>query len=120
VRLSKSPAEYLAARGRRRELPYEALLAAGRDRWDVGDRLRVYRKQNGEGGLVGDDDEDRRDYDVEYYVRLLRTSYAQRLGRAFTPADFETVFADPDQLSIFAPPVESIGSILTMLRDGAE
>lgn len=120
VRLSKSPAEYLAARGRRRELPYEALLAAERDRWDVGDRLRVYRKQRGEGGLVEDGDEDRRDYDVEYYVRLLRASYAQRLARAFTPADFETVFADPDQLSIFAPPVESIGSILTMLSDGAE
>jgi DNA polymerase elongation subunit (family B) len=120
VRLSKSPAEYVAARGRRRELPYEALLAAGRGRWDVGDRLRLYRKQNGEGGLVDDGDEDPRDYDVDYYVRLLRASYAQRLARAFTPADFEAVFADPDQLSIFSPPIESIASVLTMLRDGAE
>jgi DNA polymerase elongation subunit (family B) len=120
VRLSKSPSEYLATRGRRRELPYEALLAAGRERWNVGDRVRVYRKQSGEGGLVDDDDEDPRDYDVDYYVRLLRTSYAQRLARAFTPVDFETVFADPDQLSIFAPAIESIRSVLTMLRDGTE
>ncbi|HEU6450519.1 MAG TPA: ribonuclease H-like domain-containing protein [Gemmatimonadaceae bacterium] len=118
VRLSKSPSEYLAARERRRELPYEALLVAGRTRWDAGDRLRVYRKQNGEGGLVEDGDEDPRDYDVEYYVRLLRASYAQQLARAFTPADFESVFADPDQLSIFSPSMESIRSILTPLRDG--
>ncbi|HET7622526.1 MAG TPA: ribonuclease H-like domain-containing protein [Gemmatimonadaceae bacterium] len=113
VRLSKSPAEYLASRERRRELSYEALLSAGQDRWEVGDRVRVYRKQNGEGGLVEDGDEDPRNYDVDYYVRLLRASYVQRLARAFTPADFETLFADPDQLSIFTPPIESIGSILT-------
>ncbi|HEU4586454.1 MAG TPA: ribonuclease H-like domain-containing protein [Gemmatimonadaceae bacterium] len=118
VRLSKSHPEYLAARERRRELPYEALLAAGRIRWDVGDRVRVYRKRGGEGGLIEDADEDPRDYDVDYYVRLLRASYAQRLARAFTPADFEAVFADPDQLSIFSPSVESIRSILTPLHDG--
>jgi hypothetical protein len=118
--LSKSRPEYLAARERRRELPYEALLAAGRKRWDAGDRVRVYRKQGGEGGLVDDDDEDPRDYDVDYYVRLLRASYAQRLARAFTPVDFDAVFADPDQLSIFSLSVESIRSILTPLRGGTE
>jgi DNA polymerase elongation subunit (family B) len=118
VRLSKSRPEYLAARERRRELPYEALLAAGRTRWDAGDRVRVYRRQGGEGGLVDDSDADPRDYDVDYYVRLLRASYAQRLARAFTPADFEAVFADPDQLSIFSPSIESIRSILTPLRNG--
>lgn len=117
VRLSKSRSEYVAVRERRRELPYEALLSAGRIRWGAGDRVRVYRKQNGEGGLVEDAEEDPRDYDVEYYVRLLRASYAQRLARAFTAADFETVFADPDQLSIFTPSLESIRSILTPLRD---
>jgi DNA polymerase elongation subunit (family B) len=120
VRLSKSPTEYLATRSGRRELTYEALLAAGRERWEVGERVRVYRKRNGEGGLVEDGAEDRRDYDVDYYARLLRTSYAQRLARAFTPLDFETVFADPDQLSIFTPPVASIRTILTTLRDHDE
>jgi DNA polymerase elongation subunit (family B) len=120
VRLSKSPTEYLATRSGRRELPYEALLAAGRERWEVGDRVRVYRKRNGEGGLVEDDAEHRRDYDIDYYARLLRTSYAQRLARAFTPLDFETVFADPDQLSIFTPPLASIRTILTTLRDHDE
>jgi len=58
---------------------------------------------------------DARDYDVDYYVRLLRTTYAERLARAFTPEDFGQVFADPDQLSLFAPPMESIRPVLTML-----
>src|SRR5688500_4282505 len=33
VRLSKAPAQYYATRGERRELPYEAMLAAGRTTW---------------------------------------------------------------------------------------
>jgi DNA polymerase I len=111
VRLTKSPDEYLAARANRRELPYEALLTAGHTSWDVGDRIRVYRKRNGEGGLAGD----LRDYDIEYYVRLLRTTYAERLARAFTPEDFATVFADADQFSLFTPAIESIHTVLTPL-----
>jgi hypothetical protein len=122
VRLTKSPAEYLEARSKRRELPYEALLAAGRTSWSVGDRIHVYRKQNGEGGVAasGEDDAaspDPRDYDVEYYVRLLRTTYAERLARAFTREDFEVVFADPHQFSLFMPAVESIRPVLTMLPE---
>ncbi|HEX6533131.1 MAG TPA: DNA polymerase domain-containing protein, partial [Gemmatimonadaceae bacterium] len=121
VRLTKSPEAYLAARSTRRELPYEALLGLGRTTWRVGDRVRVYRKQNGEGGLAGrapsapegDAASDPRDYDVEYYVRLLRATYAQRIARAFRPEDFAAVFADPDQLSLFAPPLGSIRTILT-------
>jgi DNA polymerase elongation subunit (family B) len=123
VRLTKSPAEYLETRSKRRELPYEALLAAGRDTWSVGDRIHVYRKQNGEGGVVnaGEDDAaspDPHDYDIEYYVRLLRTTYAERLARALTPEDFGVVFADPHQFSLFAPAVESILPVLTMLPQG--
>lgn len=125
VRLTKSPDAYLATRAKRRELPYEALLAAGQTTWDVGDRTRVYRKQNGEGGVAGglvassDDDAagaDPRDYDIDYYVRLLRTTYAERLARGLRPEDFATVFADADQLSLFTQPIESIHTILTTLR----
>jgi DNA polymerase I len=120
VRLTKSPEAYLETRTRRRELPYEALLATGRTRWSVGDRIRVYRKPNGEGGVVASSEEDPaasdpHDYDVDYYVRLLRTTYAERLARAFTPEDFGVVFADPDQFSLFSPPVEAIRPVLTML-----
>jgi DNA polymerase elongation subunit (family B) len=123
VRLTKSPAVYAQSRGQRRELPYEALLAAGQTHWREGDHARVYRKRNGEAGLAGrpvepssDDlpDADPRDYDIDYYVRLLRTTYAERLARAFTLEDFATVFADPDQLSLFAAPLELIRPVLTI------
>jgi DNA polymerase elongation subunit (family B) len=124
VRLTKSPAVYERSRARRRELPYEALLAAGQTQWREGDQVRVYRKPNGEAGLTGrpeapssDDlpDADPRDYDIEYYVRVLRTTYAERLARALSPEDFATVFADPDQLSLFATPLESIRPVLTII-----
>jgi DNA polymerase I len=118
VRLTKSPEEYLASREKRRELPYEAMLASGATHWSAGDRIRVYRKLNGEGGLVAPTEDDTpgpdpRDYDVDYYVRLLRATYAERLARAFAPEDFGVVFADPDQYSLFAPPVEGIRPVLT-------
>jgi DNA polymerase elongation subunit (family B) len=118
VRLTKSPDAYLAARGNRRELAYEALLADGQATWSIGGRVRVYRKQNGEGGVVAssDDDDtpisDPRDYDVDYYVRLLRSTYAERLARAFAPEDFGVVFADPDQFALFSSPIEAIRPIL--------
>ena len=123
VRLTKSPEKYLATRTKRRELPYEALLASGRTGWSVGDRIRVYRRQNGEPGLADSSDDDPavsdpRDYDIGYYVRLLRETYAARLARAFTAEDFGIVFADADQLSLFTPPLETIRPVLTTLPGG--
>ncbi len=123
VRLTKSPDEYLANRTKRNELPYEALLAAGQTTWRIGDRIRVYRKQNGTGGIVTTSDEDPvandpRDYAIAYYERLLRMTYAERLARAFAPPDFETVFANPDQFSLFAHRLDTITPVLTQLPDG--
>ena len=119
VRLTKSPARYLESRERRRELAYEALLMNGHTTWSVGDRIRVYRTGNGEGGIVdsdaADEDSDARDYDVEYYVRLLRETYAARLSRALSPEDFTAVFEDPDQLSLLPPSFETMRPILTRL-----
>ncbi|MFL5582645.1 MAG: DNA polymerase domain-containing protein [Gemmatimonadaceae bacterium] len=120
VRLTKTPERYLATRAARRELGYEALLAAGRSSWHVGERVRVYRKQNGDAGLADSSDDsvieiDSRDYDTDYYVRLLRSTYAERLARAFTPEDFGVVFADAEQLALFATPVQTIRPILREL-----
>jgi DNA polymerase I len=120
VRLTKTPAEYLAVRDTRRELPYEAMLASGRTQWSAGDRIRVYRTKSGAGGVIAESEEettaaagaDRRDYDVEHYARVLRETFAARLERAFTPADYETLFADPDQMSLFMPQVASIRTVL--------
>jgi DNA polymerase elongation subunit (family B) len=120
VRLTKSPERYAAVRARRRELPYEAMLASGRTTWAVGERVRVYRVNGGEGGVADADDEggthapsDRRDYDVDHYVRLLRDTFAARLARALTPGDFDALFADPDQGSLFPPPIDGMHTILT-------
>jgi DNA polymerase elongation subunit (family B) len=116
VRLTKSPAQYLAARDARRELPYEAMLAHGRTDWTAGARVLVYRAARGGPGLVADPDPDAadpRDYDADHYVRLLRDTFAARLARAFAPDDLAAVFADPHQLSLFARPLSEIRPVLT-------
>jgi DNA polymerase elongation subunit (family B) len=114
VRLTKTPEQYFAVRDQRKELPYEAMLAAGRKDWSAGDRVLVYRTRNGPGGVIDEDSPaDPRDYDTAEYARLLRVTYAARLARAFTGEDYEALFADPDQLSLFAPSPETIRPILT-------
>jgi len=120
VRLTKTPAGYLETRDSRRELSYEAMLASGRTSWSVGDRIRVYRTKPGFGGVIEEFEDDaatiestdRRGYDVDHYARVLRETFAVRLARAFTPGDYEAVFADPDQMSLFTPPVATIRTIL--------
>ena len=130
VRLTKTPSEYMATRKERRELPYEAMLRSGRTAWTAGERVRVYRMVGGEAGLLiewdtddegGADSEraagDRRDYDVEYYTRLLRETFAARLARALTPTAFSSLFSDPDQPSLFEVPPATLKPILTVLFD---
>jgi DNA polymerase I len=120
VRLTKSPARYAETRDTRRELAYEALLAGGRTSWRVGERVRVYRTQTGAGGVVASPDDegdgaessDPRDYDVEHYARVLRGNFAARLARALAPADFAAIFADPRQLSLFAPSTATMRPVL--------
>jgi DNA polymerase elongation subunit (family B) len=121
VRLTKSPAEYRETRDTRRELPYEAMLGSGRTTWSVGDRVRVYRTKSGAGVIEEADDEavagpDVRDYDVDHYARVLRETFAARLARAFAGEDYETVFADPDQMSLFGKEVGEIRPVLNTLR----
>jgi DNA polymerase, archaea type len=118
VRLTRTPAEYRASRDNRREHAYEAMLAAGRPEWRRGDRVRVFRARDGSAGLVTDragtagDPADLRTYDVEHYVRVLRDTYASRLARAFAPADFAALFADPDQESLFPQAYDEIQAVL--------
>jgi hypothetical protein len=80
----------------------------------------VYRKRNGGCGLLEEPDEghvelsnvDPRDYDVDYYARQLRQTFASRFACAFSPGDYEAVFADPDQMTLFAPAVGTIRTVL--------
>jgi DNA polymerase I len=123
VRLTKTPDEYAAVRSERRELPYEALLAFGRTRWRVGERIRVYRRSGGVGGIVPDrDDEtvlasalawtDPHDYDIDHYVRLLHDTFASRLERAFDADDHAALFSDPEQPSLFERDLRLIRPVL--------
>jgi DNA polymerase, archaea type len=120
VRLTKSPERYQMTREVRREFPYEAMIASGRTSWSVGDRVRVYRTSGGAGRVAEDVDESdiaaadtARNYDVAHYSRLLRETFAARLARALTPEGFSAVFADPDQLALFAPSLHTVKPILT-------
>lgn len=121
VRLTKTPAQYRASREARREHSYEAMLAAGRLNWRSGERVRVYRARDGTTRLVpdraetGDGQTDPREYDVEHYMRVLKGTYVSRLARAFSPADFAALFADPDQPSLFPPAYGEIRSVLREL-----
>lgn len=124
VRLTKPPTKYAETRESRREFAYEALLASGRTQWRVGEKVRVYRTQNGGGAVVPATDDaptavDPRDYDADHYVRVLRDNFAARLARALAPEDFAAVFADADQLSLFAPPLGAMRPVLTQ-RGGHE
>jgi DNA polymerase I len=123
VRLTKTPEQYLSTREQRRELPYEAVLASGRTRWSVGERLRVYRAAGKRAALLPDPEEgderpaahDPLDYDVEYYVRVLHETFAARLERGLSPDDFAGVFADPGQLTLFPRQLGEARPILTLL-----
>jgi DNA polymerase I len=54
---------------------------------------------------------DRRNYDVEHYLRVLVTSYASRLRKAYAAEDFEQLFRVDEQLGLFDRPIEHIQPI---------
>jgi DNA polymerase elongation subunit (family B) len=115
VRLTKPPEQYLTTREQRRELPYEAMLENGHEHWAVGERVHVYRRQQGRAGLWSDDTQpDPRDYDVEHYVRQLRDNFASRLARGVAAEDFQAIVADPDQPSLFERSLASARPVLTL------
>ncbi len=125
VRLTKTPEEYLATREQRREHAYEALLGAGRASWSLGERVRVYRKSGKRAAVLPDEawDDDAlserlpRDYDVDYYLRLLRETFASRLERALSAEHYDAVSADPEQLTLFAPSLHDAKPLLTLLPE---
>lgn len=141
VHLSKSPEAYQTTRAGHTEQAYEALLAAGRTKWVPGERVRFYRAVRGasiwipdesedisfnDAGAAGaderephelllpsraDDSKQRRDYDVEHYLRVLVTSYASRLRKAYATEDFEQLFRVEEQPGLFDRPIEHMQPI---------
>jgi DNA polymerase elongation subunit (family B) len=125
ARLTKSAAEYARTRERAREAAYEALLAAGRQRWSAGERVRFYRAAG--GAAVWLPEEPERDlaraedagageeparalppYDVAHYLDVLHTSYVSRLRKAFASDDFEQLFRPSGQAGLFDRPLSAL------------
>ncbi len=133
ARLTKTPAQYQAGKGQRREAPYEALLNAGRQEWAVGEDMQYYRAAGGRyvwlppdpeadseeqaGGANRDpapweETQDGAaappDYDRAHYLRVFHASYVTRLRKAFRPDDFAQVFRPDGQAGLFDRPLETI------------
>jgi DNA polymerase, archaea type len=51
---------------------------------------------------------DRRDYDTEHYLRILRDSYAERLRVVFAAEDFSQLFRLDGQQGLFDRPIEQM------------
>lgn len=118
AKLSKTPEQY--AQAGRSEAVYEALLASGRLRWAVGERVCIYRAGGGVWRLLPENPEAApRDYDVGHYVRLLRESYAERLRKAFRDEDFERLFRLEEQPGLFDAPLEGIEPLRVGATAGA-
>jgi DNA polymerase elongation subunit (family B) len=123
VRLTKTPEVYGARRDRLQEAQYEALLAAGRTDWAVGERVRCYRARGGRFVWLPDENEELGDsdswevpgrtgelppYDVEHYLQVLVTTYAGRLRKAFAPEVWEQLFRLDQQTGLFDLPIEEM------------
>ncbi len=88
VRLTKSPAQYLATREARHELSYEAVLASGRTQWAIGERVRVYRATRGRARLIVEPDEaDDEGDDGEHATSALSDARARSPGAPRGPRD---------------------------------
>ncbi len=80
----------------------------------IGDAQEAGAKEDGRKpgqafpSLHPDEVKGRRDYDVAHYLRVLVTSYASRLRKAYTTEDFEQLFRIDEQLGLFDRPVEQI------------
>ena len=109
VILTKTADAY--SRSGRSEEQYEVLLAAGRDDWRPGQRVRYYQARGRRKKLLEHFEDD---YDAEYYVRRLRETYCQRLARAVTSEDFELLFGQ--NLSLFETSLSDIRPITTRER----
>jgi DNA polymerase I len=66
-----------------------------------------YSRSNNEPSTSPEAIAERRDYDVDHYLRVLVTSYAARLRKAFSPEDFAQLFRD-DQPGLFDRPISEI------------
>jgi DNA polymerase, archaea type len=109
VKLTKTPEQYNESK--RKEAPYEAMLASEKRNWRQGERVKIYKAQQGQWLVLDSEQEKQPDYDVAHYVKVLCESYTERLKKAFVPEDFETLFR-LEQEGLFDAPLERIRPLL--------
>src|SRR6266571_4213122 len=99
---------YRSMEGKYAWLPEESEEAPLTSEW--GTETGSFEREPGAEALPAPPDAptDLRNYDVEHYLRVLVTSYAARLRKAFAPDDFAQLFRLDDQLGLFDRPLEGI------------
>ncbi|MCL5021055.1 MAG: ribonuclease H-like domain-containing protein [Bacteroidetes bacterium] len=97
---------------RNRSASFEAAIAAGIT-VRPGGRISYYItgsdpaiRSFSNAKLYDENEKDKRDYNVSYYVRKL-SEYAERFSELFTPEDFNKIFAFDDDL-LFSPPLDGV------------
>jgi len=88
-------------------LPEETEEAAIGNEWSQDDESEDETLESAASSLR-EEVANRRDYDVDHYLRVLVTSYAARLRKAFTPDDFTQLFRVEEQPGLFDLPIEDI------------
>jgi DNA polymerase, archaea type len=114
-RTTWSPGErvrFYRTRGGSVWIPEESEETSAGQGWERREGEEKERSQRaGAAPMHHDDVANRRDYDMEHYLRVLFTSYAARLRKAYTPDDFERLFRTDEQLGLFDQPIEQIQPI---------
>jgi DNA polymerase, archaea type len=90
VRLTKTPEQYKESK--RKEATYEAMLASNQTTWRQGERVKIYKSKTRQWLVLSDEQGNLPTYDIAHYVQVLRDSYAERLKKAFSREDFESIF----------------------------
>jgi DNA polymerase I len=126
ARHSEQAYEALLAAGRTKWAPGERVrfyrTAGGAVVWlpDESEEIAFDETEDAEGRVDGHNPpkplalgyagevKNRRDYDVEHYLRVLVTSYASRLRKAYASEDFEQLFRLEEQPGLFDRPIEHI------------
>ena len=88
-------------------LPEETEEAAMSNEWDEDDATEDETREHTASSLR-EEVANRRDYDIDHYLRVLVTSYAARLRKAFTSEDFDQLFRVEEQMGLFDAPIEDI------------
>jgi DNA polymerase, archaea type len=109
VRLTKTPKQY--AEAKRKESTYEAMLASNRTAWRQGERVKIYKARGGQWFVLDNEQKNQDEYNVQYYIQVLRDTYAERLKKAFSKEDFESIFR-LEQEGLFDTPLGDIKTLM--------